>query len=262
MRIEVGGIELNYEQAGSGPDVLLLPGLGASLHVWYAQMRALSPHRRVTAVDLRGHGSSAKPPGPYTIRQIADDVARLMQELSAQPAVVVGSSMSSLVGVELAAAYPELVSGLVLVGGFATLGTEGRVRFRERAITAEQQGMAALVDAVVAGAMGAVTHQTQPGLVGLFRQALLGNDPAGYAACCRAIAVADTTPLLGAVRCPTLVLYGEQEQVAPLTAARVLKQGIPHATVRVISGAGHLPFLEQPAAFNAALQEFLAELPA
>jgi 3-oxoadipate enol-lactonase len=98
--------------------------------------------------------------------------------------------------------------------------------------------------------------------VGLFRALLLANDPNAYAAACRAIIRTDVAPLLGQVRCPTLILLGEQEQVAPLPAARALKAGIPHAEIRVIPKAGHLPFLEQPALFNAAVQEFVLGLDA
>src|SRR5205814_9505785 len=117
----------------------------------------------------------------------------------------------------------------------------------------ETEGMEPLADAEAATALGAHTHATQPGLVGLFRQALLANDPRAYAAACRSIVESDVTGRLAGVRCPALILLGSQEQVAPLGAAVVLKAGIPEAEVRVIPNAGHLPFLEQPAAFNAAL---------
>lgn len=260
-RIRVNGVELGYVHEGQGPDVLLLPGLGASTHVWYAQVRGLSPVLRVTAVDPRGHGRSQCPAGPYSLRQMAGDAGAVIRTLGIGPAVVVGSSMSSLVAVELAAAEPALVRALVLVGGFAKLSEEGKARFEQRAVLAETQGMAPLADLVPAGAFGAHSHQTQPALVGLFRQGILANDPTAYAASCRAIRDADVTKLLPSVRCPTLILLGEQEQVAPLPAALALKAGIPHAQVRVLPNAGHLPFLEQPAAFNAALQEFIASLP-
>jgi 3-oxoadipate enol-lactonase len=250
-------ISLHYEQQGTGPDLLLLPGLGASTHVWYAQLRGLSSVFRVTAADPRGHGRSPKPPAPYSLAGMAEETAALLDRLEIPRAIVVGSSMSSLVAVELAAAHPERVAGLILVGGFARLGPEGKERFEQRARLAETEGMGPLAELVSAGALGAHTHQTQPALVGLFRQALLGNDPAAYAASCRAIRDADVTPLLPQVRCPTLILLGEQEQVAPLAAARVLREGIPHAQIRVLPNAGHLPFLEQPAAFNAAVQEFV-----
>jgi pimeloyl-ACP methyl ester carboxylesterase len=188
---------------------------------------------------------------------LAEDAAACLDSLGISRAVVAGSSMASLVVVELAAMRPDLIDGLILVGGFATLGAAGKEVFEQRAVLAETQGMEPLAELVPVRAFGAYSHAAQPGLVGLFRQAILSNDPAAYAASCRAIRDADVTPSLGRVSCPTLILLGEEEQVAPLTAARVLKSGIPHAQVRVLPGAGHLPFLEQPAAFNAAILEFI-----
>jgi 3-oxoadipate enol-lactonase len=261
MTADVNGISINYEQEGTGPDLLLIPGLGASVNAWYAQLKGLSSVMRVTAMDPRGHGRSSKPAGPYSIRLFADDAAALIRQLGIGPAVVAGSSFSAMVAVEIAAAYPELVAGLALVGGFPVLGPAGKERMEGRARTAETEGMAALVDLVVAAALGAHTHAAQPALVGLVRQGLLANDPQAYAAACRAIVAGDVTPLLGRVRCPTLILLGSQEQVAPLPAARALKAGIPHAQMRVLPDAGHLPFLEQPAAFNAAILEFVGGLP-
>lgn len=254
------GISMYYEQAGTGPDLVLVPGLGASTHVWYPQLRALSSVLRVTALDPRGHGQTDKPAGPYSIRMMAEDTAALLDTLGISRAVVAGSSMASMVVVELAASRPDLVSGLVLVGGFAKLGAEGRAAFEQRAVLAETEGMGPLAELVPVRAFSAHSHQTQPGLVGLYHQALLTNDPAAYAASCRAIRDADVTEWLAQVRCPTLILLGEQEQVAPLGAARELKAGIRHAQVRVLPKAGHLPFLEQPALFNAAIQEFVGGL--
>jgi pimeloyl-ACP methyl ester carboxylesterase len=256
------GLSIYYEQAGTGPDLVLIAGLGASTHVWYPQLHAhgLSSVFRVTAFDPRGHGLTDKPAGPYSLHAMAEDAAAFLDVAGISRAVVVGSSMSSLIAVELAAMRPDLVEGLILVGGFPGLGPAGKEAFEQRAVLAETQGMGPLADLVPARAFGAHSHATQPGLVGLFRQGILANDPAAYAASCRAIRDADVTPLLASVGCPALILLGEQEQVAPLTAARALKAGIPHAQLRVLANAGHLPFIEQPAAFNAAVQEFVGSL--
>lgn len=257
MIAEVNGTTIHYVQQGTGPDLVLVPGLGASTHVWYPQLKALSPVLRVTALDPRGHGGSGRPAGPYSMRVFADDTAALMRHLGLGPAVVVGSSMSGMTVVELAAAHPELVRAAVLVGGFPVLPPAGKERMEGRARTAETQGMEPLGDMVVSTALGNSTHATQPGLVGLYRAVIVANDPQAYAVSCRAIVQADVTPLLPQVRCPTLILLGGEEQVAPLPAAHALKVGIPHAEVRVIPAAGHLPFLEQSSAFNAALLEFI-----
>jgi 3-oxoadipate enol-lactonase len=260
MIVTANGIRIHYEQEGAGPDLLLIPGLGATAHAWYSQLKGLSPIMRVTAMDPRGHGESEKPAGSYSTRLFAEDAAALIRDLGIGPAVVAGSSMSAAVVVELAAGFPELVRAVALVGGFPKLGPPGKERMEARARTVESEGMAAVADSVVATALGAHTHATQPALVGLFRQGLLANDPRAYAAACRSIIESDVTPRLGEVRCPALILLGSQEQVAPLPAALALKAGIPHAAVRMIPNAGHLPFLEQPAAFNAALLEFVAGL--
>jgi 3-oxoadipate enol-lactonase len=258
MQIRVGENDFYYEQRGAGPDLVLVPGLGAASHVWWPQLRDLSQSMRVTAVDPRGHGRSACPPGPYSIELLAEDAAGVISGLSLRPATVVASSMGSLIAVQLAAEHPELVRALVLVGGFPVLPPGARERFRQRAEMAEREGMEPVADLVVQAAMGPHTHQTNPGLVGLFRETLTRNNPQAYAASCRAIADADVTAQLARVECPTLILLGEQELVAPLSAARKLKAGIPHAEVRVLPHAGHLPFLETPGAFNSAVAEFVS----
>jgi pimeloyl-ACP methyl ester carboxylesterase len=257
MNAEVNGTSLYYEQEGGGPDLLLLPGLGASVGVWYAQLKGLSSMLRVTAADPRGHGRSGRPAGPYSIDLFAEDAAALIRHLGIGPTAVAGSSMSGAVALTLAAKYPELVSHLILVGGFAQLPAAGRERMAARARTVEAEGLEAVVDVVVGAALGAYTHQANPALVGLFRQLLLSNQRESYAAATRAVSEADVTGLLGRVRCPTLILLGAQEQVAPLGCALELKAGIPQAEVKVIPNAGHLPMMEQPGAFNAAVIQFL-----
>src|SRR5262249_56946951 len=116
MIASLGGIALNNEEEGPGPDLVLIPGVGAGVAVWYAQLKGLSRVLRVTAVDLRGHGLAEKPPGPYSLSLFAADVAALMHRLELGPAVVVGSSMAALIAVELAATHPERVAALALVG--------------------------------------------------------------------------------------------------------------------------------------------------
>ncbi len=261
MIAELNGTDLYYEQEGSGPDVLLLPGLGATAHVWYPQMKALSGVMRLTAMDPRGHGRSGRPMGPYSTRLFSEDAAALIRRAGIAPAVVVGSSMSAATAIDLAAHHPDLVSALVLVGGFAVLPAAARERFEQRAVLAETDGMEPVADLVVQGALGATSHAVRPALVALFRQAVAANDRIAYAAAARAVRDIDVRALLPRVTCPTLILIGAEEVVAPMSAARALKAGIPHADVVVLPEAGHLPFLEQPAAFNAALQAFVAGLP-
>ncbi len=261
MIAEANGLRIQYATAGeSGPAVLLVHGLGGSLRVWEAAAELLSPVCRLVMPDLRGHGGSGKPAGPYSVKLFADDLAALTKALGIERCVAVGSSLAGAVVLQLAADRPGLVQGLVTVGGFAVLGAAGKERMAQRAAAAEAQGLAAVVEGVLAGAFGPTTHASNPGLVARLRGILLENDPKAYAAATRAVVEADVQALLPRIACPALLLFGNEEKVAPLPAQTVLKKGLPHAAVRCIPAAGHLPFMERPAAFSAALMEFLAAL--
>ena len=261
MRIEINGVGIAYEQAGAGEDLVLIPGLGGSRHLWGAQLAGLSRVCRVTAVEPRGHGDSDAEPRPYSIAGWTEEVAGVIEALELAPAVVVGSSMAAMTAATLAARQPRAVRGLVLVGGFPCLAPVGKEALEARAVLTETEGMAPIADVVAPGALSPVTAQTQPALLALLRANVLTNQPRSYAAACRSLVEADVRPLLAQIAAPTLILVGDGDGVAPLPAARTLREAIPDARLRVLPASGHLPFLEQPLAFNRALLEFLGELP-
>jgi 3-oxoadipate enol-lactonase len=250
---------VNYEVAGeSGPAVLLVHGLGGSLRQWHGVAALLSPVCRLVIPDLRGHGASDKPASGYSIRGFAEDLAAVCRAAGADRVVAVGASFAGPVVLQLAADRPDLVRGAVSVGGFASMGPAGRERMTQRAAAVEREGMTgAVADAVLAAALGPTTHASNPSLVGLSKAMLLANDPRAYAACARVVASADVTEALGRVKCPVMLVFGTEEKVAPLPAQMELKRNVPHAALRAIPRAGHLPFLEQPDLFAAALMEFI-----
>ena len=261
MNISANGIRFRYEIAGeSGPTVLLVHGLGGSSAQWGGVAALLAPVCRLVMPDLRGHGQSDKPAGPYVLKQFVDDLGALCDALKIERCVVVGASMCGAVVLQLAAERPALVQADVPVGGFAVQGPVGKERMTQRAAAVETGGMAGAVDAILAGALGATTHATNPGLVALQRAALLENDPQAYAAATRAVVDIDVQQHLPRVKCPTLLVFGAEEKVAPMPAQAALRKSIPHATLRVIPHAGHLAFLERPGEFAAILMEFLATL--
>ncbi len=262
MKLELNGVVLNCETAGeTGPAVLLVHGLGGSIRQWHAAAAILSPCCRVVTPDLRGHGESGKPASGYSIRGFADDLAALCGALGIGRCVAVGASFAGPVVLQLAADRPDLVAGVVSVGGFAAMGPAGRERMEQRAAAVEAGGMAAVADAVVASALGPSTHAANPSLAGLAKGVILANDPRAYAACARVVASADVTSALGRVRCPALLVFGTEEKVAPLPVQMELRRGLPQAAIRAIPRAGHLAFMEQPDLFAAALMEFIASLP-
>ncbi len=261
MKIEIGGGPIHYETAGeSGPTLLLVHGLGGSGRQWAGAAALLSPVCRLVIPDLRGHGDSHKPAGPYSVKGWADDLAALCTKAGIERCVAVGASVAGAIVLQLAADHPGLVQGVIPVGGFPVLGPAGKERMTQRAAAAEAEGMAGVVDAVLAGALGATTHATKPDLVASVRTGLLENEPRAYAAATRAVVAVDVQSALARVTCPAMLVFGVEEKVAPLPAQTALKKALPHAHVRAIPGAGHLPFLEQPGPFAAAVMEFLAAL--
>jgi pimeloyl-ACP methyl ester carboxylesterase len=262
MKIEILGGPIHYETAGeSGPTLLLVHGLGGSSKQWSGAATLLSPVARLIVPDLRGHGASHRPPGPYSVKGWADDLAALCRAAGVERCVAAGASVAGAIVLQLAADHPELVQGVIPVGGFPVLPPIGKERMTQRAATAEAQGMAGVVDGILAGALGPTTHATKPELVASVRAGLLENEPQAYAAATRAVVAVDVQPVLPRVKCPVMLVFGAEEKVAPLPAQTALKKALPQAQVRAIPGAGHLAFLEEPGPFAARVMEFLAGLP-
>lgn len=113
--VEVNGLSVHHETAGSGPPVLLIHGLGSSTQDWEKQVPAFEDSHTVICVDLRGHGRSENPPGPYSIEIFADDVAGLLDHLDIGPVAVVGISLGGMVGFQLAADRPDLVGRVMAI---------------------------------------------------------------------------------------------------------------------------------------------------
>jgi len=114
--IQINGARISFEQLGSGPDVLLLSGLGDSHRAWENQLSALSDRYRITAIDNRGVGGSSLPAGDLSIAMMAADAAGVLDAVDVKTARVIGFSMGGAIAQELALIRPETVSSLVLVG--------------------------------------------------------------------------------------------------------------------------------------------------
>ncbi|MFF8955092.1 alpha/beta fold hydrolase [Streptomyces sp. NPDC014894] len=251
------------------PLLVLGPSLGTSTRVWSAQLPALERAFRVARFDLPGHGGSATSapplaepfvppftepfvpplaepfaePGRATVGDLAAAVLALVDELGHERFHYAGISLGGAIGARLAADRPGRVASLALVCSSARFGPPGP--WRERAALVRSRGM----EAVTAAAPG--RWFAGPGTAGTaLGRALLRDladaDPAGYAACCDALASYDLRPRLGRITAPTLVVGGSLDTATPPEHARELGAGIPRATVETI-GAGHLA-LEEPRA--------------
>lgn len=253
-------VDLAYGEAGHGPPLVLLHGLGSSRNDWLLQLPVFLPRYRTVAVDLRGHCLSPKPPGPYAMAQLAADVARLLSRLNARPAHVLGISLGGAVAQQLALDYPDLVRSLVLVNTAARLISDD---WRQRLM-----GLRRMADVYLFG-MDRVAEQVAVRLFPRPDQAMLRqeaverirtNDLQAYRATLWAIARFDVRARLGEIDCPTLVVAGDRDSTVPLAAKRVLAQRIPHSQLEIIADSGHATPVDQPEAFNRAVLRFLQSL--
>ena len=212
------GMRTNYRLEGpaGAPVVTLTHPLGATLALWDDHVAALTQRYRVLRYDVRGHGASEIPEGPYTLEQMSSDLFGLLDSLAIAETHVVGVSMGGLIGMTAALARPERIKSLVLCDTTACYGPTVRPMWEERLRVAETEGMSpSLVGRTMAiwftETYRVAHHKAVERIAAMLRR----TDPRGYAASIRALAFVDLTERIGAIRRPTLVLVGEQDPGTP-----------------------------------------------
>jgi 3-oxoadipate enol-lactonase len=261
--VRANGIDMYYEEAGSGPPLLLLNHEGGTTLDWAALLPALSGRFRVITFDARGSRRSSAPPGPYTTRQLAGDAVAVLDHVGAACAHVVGLSLGGMVAQELALAYPERVDRLALVAtharpacpAFWDAWTTFFVQAQERGL--DRAGVVQWFLAWMFTPAFMARHAQVQEAVTQWRDDPLQAPAHGRAAQGAAARDHDTLARLPRIAAPTLVVVGAQDILTPVAAARELAEGIPGARLQVLEGGGHLALYECEAAFTDALLTFL-----
>jgi 3-oxoadipate enol-lactonase len=252
---DVNNTRLFYRLEGRSdlPALVLSHSLGCDLGMWAPQMPDLLQHFQVLRYDTRGHGASAVPAGDYTLDQLGQDVLALVDKLNLARFAFCGISMGGAVGQWLAINAPQHLTKLVLANTSPKFGTPDTWDARRKAVL--EGGMPAIVDAIMQRFFSAENQQSV--WAQSIRAVLLGTDPIGYAACCTALRDADTRSGLSKISVPTLVIGSDKDPSTPWEGnGSVLARDIPHAKAVRLQTA-HLSNLEEPAAFTAALLDFL-----
>jgi pimeloyl-ACP methyl ester carboxylesterase len=274
--VRVAGTDLAYEEytpapaGGSGtsahgegqaPVLLFVHGHPFDRTLWRPQLGAFPGHR-VIAPDLRGYGHSGVPGpgGTTTLESHASDLAGLLDALEVDRAVVAGISMGGQIVMEFLRLFPERAAGAVLADTFARGEDEpARRERRERADLLEREGMAGYAHGALASMITPANAAARPQVAAHVLGMMLAAPPAGAAAALRGRALRpDRTALLPSIAVPTLVVVGREDVFTPVADAEFLCARILGARLAVIDGAGHLPNLERPEAFNAALAGLLS----
>ena len=252
-------IVVHHELAGGAgePTIVLANSLGTDLRVWDALLPRLEDRFRLIRYDKRGHGLSDLTPGPYTIEQLADDLARLLDRLEVRSAILCGLSVGGMIAQRLARARPDLVRALVLMDTAHKIGTA--LTWQQRIDAVQGQGLGSIADAVLERWFTPEFRTGRADELAGWRNMLTRTPAQGYVACCAAIRDADLTDAARHIAQPTLCLVGDADGATPPELVRELAGLIPGARFEIVAQAGHLPGVEQPDAVASAMLTFLEE---
>ena len=262
----VRGVELYYEEHGRGEPLVLVPGFGTGLWIWYRQVPAFAARFRTIVFDPRGVARSAAPAddAPFTMRDLAEDLAVLLEGLGVGRAHVLGASFGGFVAQEFALAHPARTRSLVLcctsyggaghvppspetlraIASTKGLNTEGRVRenwalaFTPRFAAERPDEVERVISLRAASSVPehAYTRQLQ------------------------AAVAFDAAARVGRIEAPTLVITGDADAIVPHENSLNLAAAVPGATLKIVEGGGHAFFIERAEEFNRAVVEFVGRV--
>ena len=253
--LSVNNVQLHYEERGADQPLVLLHGLGSSARDWQLQFDAFAPDYRVIAVDMRGHGRSAKPRGPYSVSLFAKDTAAFMRALNLPPAHVAGLSMGGMIAFQLALDAPELLKSLVIVNSASELIPRTWAERKDlltRLFIAHLMGMRKMGRFL---GERLFPEPQQAELRRIFAERWAQNNKRAYLASFHALIGWSVTDRLGEIQCPTLIVAGDMD-FFPLSFKQAYAAKIPRARLSVIKNSRHATPVDQPERFNAALKAF------
>lgn len=259
MRIHANRLDINYELSGrdGAPVVMLSHSLASSMLMWSPQLEALEPHFRVLRYDMRGHGGSDAPEGPYTLEMLAEDAVGLLDALGTDAVHFVGLSIGGMIGQALALNHASRLNSLVLCDTSAIMPDEAKPILQQRIAAARQNGMAEQVDGTLERWFTPEYLKANPPEVEMIRQQIQSTSLAGYIGCSEALRGLNYLERLPEITLSTLVVVGEEDPGTPVAAAEAIHERIAGSKLVILPSARHLCNIEQTEAFNRALLDFL-----
>ena len=258
MKVKTNGVEINYEIEGNGPWLTMSHSLACNLHMWDPQMPVLTKQFKVLRFDTRGHGKSSAPAAEYTLDQLADDVKGLFDALGIKHTHWVGLSMGGMIGQALALKHPGVFQSMVLADTASRRPPEAAKMWGDRIKIAREQGMEALVESTLARWFTEPYRNSRKDVMERIGNDIRTTPVAGFIGCCHAISKLDYLDRLKEIKCPVLIMVGEQDHGTPPEAARAIQQNLPGSELKIIPSAAHISNVEQEKVFNDAMSGFLA----
>ena len=249
-----GAIGVVESGGGDATPIIFLHGVGSDKSVWAPQLAYFGQQRRAVAFDYPGYGESDPSPDA-TGDDFAAVILAAMDALDIDNAHVCGLSLGGVIAIALHAADPSRCASLILADSFA-VHPDGQAIFDRSEAASRTVGMRGLAEARAGALLGTAAT---PAMHAEVIDTMSNIDPAAYVIGARAVWLADQIDRASAIRVPTFVLVGDEDSITPPALSEQLVSLIPGATMEVIAGAGHLANLEQPTAFNSAVDTFLKD---
>jgi 3-oxoadipate enol-lactonase len=259
MRVVTNGITINcvLEGPNGAPWLIWSNSLATNLAAWEDQAREFKSAFRVLRYDQRGHGATEAPGGRYSFDLLMADALALMDALRIEKAHFAGLSMGGATALGLAELHPERLDKVIVCDSPCQSSPASTQQWEERIAIAEKQGMAALVEPTVTRWFPPEVIKANPPYLDKARQMIRTTPVQGFIGCAAALADHDYAAAVATVKRPVLFLAGEKDGVTP-AAMRKLHASLSGSRYVELAGAGHISNLDQPAAFNRAVAEFLA----
>ena len=264
----IGSRTIAYLDSAPGENdlraLVLLHAFPIGANLWEPQMRAVPKGWRLITPDLRGFGGSTELDslGALSIADYADDTVDLLGELGITHAVIGGCSMGGYAALALYQSAPELFDGLVLANTRAGADSpESRANRRNMLALVDREGPSGISREMMPKLIGKTTAESNSTVEAFVRRLIKQQSPIAIrSAIHRMMHRPDSTPLLAQISVPTLVITGAEDEMIPVEESRRMASAVRGAKLVIVPGAGHLANLEQPEAFNDALNAFLTAL--
>lgn len=254
--VEIDGLSFNCRIDGreGGPWLVFSNSLATDLRIWDAQVARFGEDFQILRYDQRGHGGTQVPRESATIAVAGNDLIALLDHYGIAACTFVGLSMGMPTGLHVVDRQPRRIERLVLVDGQAATAPGGAANWEARISAAKEKGMARTAEETLARWFSPSFAESQRGREMLD---IIASVPLeGFVACARALQAYDYRHVLPSIAVPTLLIAGANDGAMPENM-RKLAAAIPGARFEEISGAGHIPNVEQPEAFNRLLEEFI-----
>jgi 3-oxoadipate enol-lactonase len=261
MLLPLKGRKIHYDLAGpeTGPTLCITHSLASDGGMWGEQMAPLlSAGWRVLRIDMRGHGGSDPVAGDYTMDALADDAAAVLEALELRNVHYMGLSIGGMFGHSLALRHGARLKSLMFCDTAAASPPNAKEMWAPRiAAVRDANSLAPLADVTMERWLTDAVRENRPQRWKQIRDTIIATTPAGYMGCGAAIQNFDYLSRLPALKLPTLVVWGSDDQGTPPDGNRKIVAAIPGARGEEIAGARHFPNVEKPDQFNRIMMGWL-----